>query len=140
MLFQTNLCHFLPSNPLFLSHLWKKKNKVQAGHAWETTYKIFHFAEREVRQVAGVIAYPEEGGFLGQLGQVVENVLVDDGFGVAVGHDEFAARGLVAAGQAGPDVVGQGSGFGGSGGDFDSWTVFSILLHGGLDDGSEQRT
>ena len=50
-------------------------------------------------------------------------MLVDDGLGVAVGHDEFAARGLVAARQAGPDVVGRGSGFGGGGGDFDAWMV-----------------
>ena len=50
-------------------------------------------------------------------------MLVDDGFGVAVGHGEFAARGLVAARHAGPDVVGQGGGFGGGGGDFDAWMV-----------------
>ena len=55
---------------------------------------------------------------------------VDDGLGVAVGHLEFAARGLVAAGQAGPDVVGQGSSFGGGGGDFDALTVlaFSCMM------------
>lgn len=33
---------------------------------------------------------------------------------------EFPARGLFAAGKAGPDVVLQGSGFGGGGGDFDA--------------------
>ena len=99
----------------------KKENKVQTDRqAWETTYEILHFAEREIRQVAGVIAHPEESGLLGQLGQLVGNVLVDDGLGVAMRHGEFAAGGLVAAGQAGPDVVGQGSGFGGGGGDFDA--------------------
>lgn len=35
-------------------------------------------------------------------------------------HGEFAARGLFAAGQAGPDVVFQRSGLGGGGGDFDA--------------------
>ena len=53
-------------------------------------------------------------------------MLVDDGLGVAVGHGEFAARGLVAAGQAGPDVVGQGRGFGGGGGDFDACAVLAF--------------
>ena len=63
---------------------------------------------------------------------------VDDGLGVAVGHGEFAARDLFGARDAGPDVVGQGSGFGGGGGDFDAWVVFSVFLHGGSGDRCEQ--
>ena len=115
---------------LYVFALKKKRERDTDRQAPETTYEILHLAEREIRQVAGVIAYPEEGGLLGQLGQVVNNVPVDDGLGVAVGHLEFAARGLVAAGQAGPDVVGQGSSFGGGGGDFDALTVlaFSCMM------------
>ena len=86
----------------------------------ELTYQKLHFAKRKVRQVAGVIAHPEESGLLGQVGQFVEDVLVDDSLGVAVRHGEFPTRGLLGARQAGPDVVFQGSGFGGGGGEFDA--------------------
>ena len=51
----------------------------------ENAHEIFHFAHREIRQVAGVITHPEErSGLLGQLGQLRENVLLDDGLSVCL--------------------------------------------------------
>lgn len=58
-----------------------------------------------VHQITGVVPHPQERGFLGQFRQLVEDVVVDHGLGVAMRHGEFPARGLFAARQAGPDVV-----------------------------------
>ena len=56
--------HFLSLSKFFFFR--KKEITVQIGVG--ATYEILHFAEREIGQIAGVIAHPEEGGLLGQLG------------------------------------------------------------------------
>ena len=79
--------------------------KVKVMKVRWMAYQILHFAHWEESQVAGVIAHRTGTWSIGQLEQFVEDVVVDDGFGVAVRNGEFAAGRLFAAGRAGPDVV-----------------------------------